>query len=46
METCYKVFTKEVLERIDKHIYPMFNYNVDELEMDIEEILEENGSND
>lgn len=41
-----KVFTKEVLERIDKYIYPMFNYNVDELEMDIEEILEENGSND
>ena len=36
-----KVFTKEVMERIDKHIQPLFNYNSESSTSDIEEMLEE-----
>lgn len=36
-----KVFTKEVLERIEKHIQPLFNYNSDSGSVEIEEMLEE-----
>ena len=36
-----KVFTKEVMERIDKHIQPLFNYNSESGTSDIEEMLEE-----
>lgn len=35
-----KVFTKEVLERIDAYIQPIFNYNSDAGGLDIEEMLE------
>ena len=36
-----KVFTKEVLERINKHIKPIFNYNEIAEDVDVDEILEE-----
>lgn len=36
-----KVFTQEVLERIEKHIQPIFNYNSETSSMDIEEMLNE-----
>lgn len=36
-----KVFTKEVMERIDKHIQPIFNYNSESSTTDIEEMLQE-----
>ena len=36
-----KVFTQEVLERIEKHIQPIFNYNSESSSMDIEEMLNE-----
>ena len=36
-----KVFTREVLERIDKHIQPLFNYNSESGSIDIEGMLEE-----
>ena len=36
-----KVFTKEVLERIEKHIQPLFNYNSDSGSVEIEGMLEE-----
>lgn len=39
-----KVFTKSVLERINKHIQPIFNYNSETATIDIEEMLNE--SND
>lgn len=35
-----KVFTKEVLERIDAHIKPLFNYNTEVEEVDVDEIFE------
>lgn len=35
-----KVFTQEVLERIEKHIQPLFNYNSESSSLDIEEMLE------
>ena len=35
-----KVFTKEVLEKIDAYIHPIFNYNSDAGGLDIEEMLE------
>jgi hypothetical protein len=34
-----KVFTKEVLERIEIHIKPLFNYNSESSSLDIEEML-------
>tara|TARA_A100001037_G_scaffold306579_1_gene352900 strand:- start:9159 stop:10265 length:1107 start_codon:yes stop_codon:yes gene_type:complete len=37
-----KVFTKEVLEQIDQHIKPIFNYNEIAEDVDVDEILEEN----
>jgi recombination protein RecA len=36
-----KVFTKEVLEKINKHIQPIFNYNSEAATIDIEEMLNE-----
>lgn len=37
-----KVFTTEVLQQIDRHIAPLFNYNMEEIEdMNIDEILED-----
>ena len=36
-----KVFTQEVLERIEKHIQPIFNYNSDVASLDVEEMLNE-----
>jgi RecA/RadA recombinase len=36
-----KVFTKEVLQQIDKHIQPIFNYNSDTDSVDIEDMLNE-----
>ena len=36
-----KVFTQEVLEKIEKHIQPLFNYNTEIDSMDIEEMLNE-----
>jgi len=36
-----KVFTKEVMEKIDKHIQPLFNYNSESATFDIEGLLEE-----
>lgn len=37
-----KVFTTEVLKRIDSHIQPLFNYNMEEVEdLNIDEILED-----
>lgn len=36
-----KVFTKEVLEKIDAHIKPLFNYNSESSTLDIEEMLNE-----
>jgi len=36
-----KVFTQEVLEKIDKHIQPLFNYNSETSSLDIEEMLSE-----
>jgi len=35
------VFTQEVLEQINKHIYPVFNYNVDSTNDVLEDILSE-----
>lgn len=35
-----RVFTQEVLEKIDVHIQPIFNYNSDAGGLDIEEMLE------
>lgn len=35
-----KVFTQEVLEKIDKKIYSIFNYNTSVDEIDIEELIE------
>jgi hypothetical protein len=35
-----KVFTKEVLEKIEARIEHVFNYNTEEREIDLEEILE------
>lgn len=35
-----KVFTQEVLERIDKKIQPLFNYNTEAEDVDIEELFE------
>jgi len=40
-----KVFTQEVLEKIDKHINPIFNYNTEVNSIDIEEMLNESSSN-
>jgi len=34
-----KVFTREVLERIEEHIKPLFNYNSESSSLDIEEML-------
>ena len=34
-----KVFTKEVLQRIEEHIKPLFNYNSESSTLDIEEML-------
>jgi hypothetical protein len=34
-----KVFTREVLERIEIHIKPLFNYNSESSSLDIEEML-------
>jgi RecA/RadA recombinase len=39
-----KVFTQEVLEKIEKHIQPLFNYNTEIDSMDIEEMLNESTS--
>lgn len=39
-----KVFTQEVLEKIDKHINPIFNYNTEVDSIDIEEMLNESSS--
>jgi|TARA_B110000908_G_scaffold172671_1_gene241843 recombination protein RecA len=36
-----KVFTREVLERIETHIKPLFNYNSESSSLDIEEMLED-----
>ena len=37
-----KVFTKEVLEQIDAHLKPIFNYNIEELDdINIDEMLED-----
>ena len=36
-----KVFTQEVLEKIEARIKPVFNYNTEEREIDLDEILEE-----
>lgn len=35
-----KVFTREVLERINEHIQPLFNYNTEVETVDVDEILE------
>jgi len=36
------VFTKEVLQRIDAHVKPIFNYNIEELDdINIDEMLED-----
>ena len=35
-----KVFTQEVLEKIELRIKPLFNYNTEEREIDIDAILE------
>ena len=35
-----KVFTQEVLERINEHIQPLFNYNTEVETVDVDEILE------
>lgn len=35
-----KVFTREILEKIDKKIYPLFNYNTETEDVDIEELFE------
>ena len=35
-----KVFTQEVLEKIENKIKPIFNYNTEEREIDIDAILE------
>jgi RecA/RadA recombinase len=34
-----KVFTKEVLQRIDKHIQPLFNYNTEAETIDVDDIF-------
>lgn len=34
-----KVFTKEVLKKIDKHIQPLFNYNTEVEDLDIDDIF-------
>jgi RecA/RadA recombinase len=34
-----KVFTKEVLQRIDKHIQPLFNYNPEAETIDVDDIF-------
>lgn len=34
-----KVFTPEVLKRIDKHIQPLFNYNTEVEDLDVEDIF-------
>lgn len=39
-----KVFTQEVLEKIEAHIHPLFNYNTEIDSMDIEEMLNESTS--
>lgn len=39
-----KVFTQEVLEKIEAHIQPLFNYNTEIDSMDIEEMLNESTS--
>jgi len=36
-----KVFTQEVLEKINEHIQPLFNYNSESSTLDIEEMLNE-----
>ena len=36
-----KVFTREVMEKIDMHIQPLFNYNSESGSIDIEGMLEE-----
>lgn len=36
-----KVFTQEVLEQINQHIQPLFNYNSETSSLDIEEMLNE-----
>lgn len=40
-----KVFTREVLEKIDKKIHSLFNYNT-EVEMDFDSIMEDDGFDD
>ena len=35
-----KVFTEEVLKKIDAHIRPLFNYNTEVEDVDVDEILE------
>jgi len=39
-----KVFTQEVLEKIEERIKPVFNYNTEEREIDLDEILEEDAN--
>ena len=39
-----KVFTQEVLEKIEARIEHVFNYNTEEREIDLEEILEEDAN--
>ena len=36
-----KVFTQEVLEIIEEHIQPIFNYNSEAASLDVEEMLQE-----
>lgn len=40
-----KVFTKEVLEKIEAKIHPLFNYNT-EVEMDFDSLIDEDDIND
>jgi hypothetical protein len=40
-----KVFTQEILEKINNKIHDMFNYNT-EVEMDFDSIIEDDGSDD
>jgi hypothetical protein len=35
------VFTEEVLKKLNKEIYPLFNYNVDSTDEVLEDILSE-----
>jgi hypothetical protein len=35
------VFTQNVLEQIESHIQPLFNYNTEISQIDVEEMLED-----